>query len=148
MQCMGCVYSGYQIILGWLWEYLYRFLFSSSTRKYDHYLGFGHESSVCAVCLFVMLWYIFTQAIYVEYCDVKRCFGLVQMRAQAHTKQIFYASSCCGLIIPILITTYIARNELFFKLIDAILSYTSRVWSSEQVSNIFENNFTCDPAAL
>ena len=38
LQCniWGCVYSAYQFLLWWLWEYVKIILFSTSNRKYDH----------------------------------------------------------------------------------------------------------------
>ena len=47
----GCVFSVYPFPLWWLREYIYFVLLSSSNWKYEHCLGLGHETMVCAVCV-------------------------------------------------------------------------------------------------
>ena len=55
----GCVFSVYPFPLWWLIEYIYIrcliIIIKSEVWTITHYLGLGHETMVCAVCLSIFL---------------------------------------------------------------------------------------------
>ena len=53
----GCAYSAYPFLLCWLWGFflLHIIFIKSDVWPIWHRLGSGHETMVCAVCLFIFL---------------------------------------------------------------------------------------------
>ena len=54
----GCVFSVYPFPLWWLKEYILCLIsiIKSEAWTITHCLGLGHETMVCAVCVYVFLW--------------------------------------------------------------------------------------------